>query len=359
MLINNLFQILNVKTMKQAQLEIPGEIKFKDVPVPGDPKPNEVLLHIKEIGICGSDIHVFHGKHPFVKKYPVIQGHEYSGEVVKIGKDVQKVKVGMKATARPQVVCGHCAPCRRGQYNICQNLSVQGFVADGAAQEYFMVTEDRVVVIPDTVSYEEAALVEPAAVGVHATKRSGDLHNKNVIVAGSGTIGNLIAQCAMIRGAKKVLVTTAKSDFRLGVLNECGIVNTVNLSKEKFQDAIKRVFGDEGFQVGFEAAGAQSAVTDLVAGVENGGTIIIVGVFEENPVVNMGFLGEHELSVLGSLMYLHDDYEEAVKLIAEKKIKTQPLITSRFPFNQYLDAYKFIDKQPDKSVKVMINVSDN
>ncbi len=344
--------------MKQAVLELPGKIEFRDIPMPNAPKPNEILLHIKKIGVCGSDIHVFHGKHPFVKKYPVIQGHEYSGEVVKVGKDVKKVKSGMKATARPQVVCGHCPPCLRGQYNICQNLTVQGFVANGAAQEYFMVTEDRIVVIPETVSYEQAALVEPAAVGAHATKRPGNLRGKNVVIAGSGTIGNFIAQFALARGAKKVLVTTAKSDFRLAKIRECCNAETANLSKENFWDATKRVFGDEGFQVGFEAAGAQGAVTDLISGVENGGTVIIVGVFEENPVVNMGFLGEHELKVLGSMMYLQEDYEEAVQFIEGGSIKTSPLITSRFSFNQYLDAYKFIEKQGDKSLKVMIDVSD-
>jgi L-iditol 2-dehydrogenase/threonine 3-dehydrogenase len=345
--------------MRQAVLLTPGDIEIREIPMPGELKPNEILLRIHNIGVCGSDIHVFHGKHPFVTRYPVIQGHEYSGEVIKTGSAVKAVLPGMKVTARPQVVCGKCKPCLRGQYNVCQNLTVQGFVANGSAQDYFVVTEDRIVVVPDNVSYEQAALIEPAAVGAHATLRAGDLHGKNVVVAGSGTIGNLIAQFAIARGAKKVLTTTAKSEFRLGIARQCGIAETANLSKEKFTDAIRRVFGDEGFQVGIEAAGAQGAVTDLIAGVENGGTVIIVGVFEENPVVNMGFLGEHELNVLGSMMYRHEDYEEAVRFIAEGRLKTTPLITSRFSFDQYLDAYHFIEKEGDKSLKVMINLTEN
>jgi L-iditol 2-dehydrogenase/threonine 3-dehydrogenase len=342
--------------MRQAVLVTPGSIELRDIPMPGELKANEVLLKIHKIGVCGSDIHVFHGKHPFVTKYPVIQGHEYSGEVVKTGSAVRRITPGMKVTARPQVVCGRCAPCLRGQYNVCQNLTVQGFVANGSAQEYFVVTEDRVVIVPDNVTYEQAALIEPAAVGAHSTLRAGDLKGKNVVVAGSGTIGNLIAQFAIARGAKKVLLTTAKSDFRLAIARECGITETANLSSEPFADAVKRVFGAEGFQVGIEAAGAQGAVTDLIGGVENGGTVIIVGVFEENPVVNMGFLGEHELNVLGSMMYRHEDYEEAVRFIAEGRIQTTPLITSHFGFEQYLDAYHFIEAQGDKSLKVMITL---
>jgi 2-desacetyl-2-hydroxyethyl bacteriochlorophyllide A dehydrogenase len=345
--------------MRQAVLTTPGDIEIREIPMPDPLKPNEILLRIHRIGVCGSDIHVFHGKHPFVTKYPVIQGHEYSGEVVQVGSAVTTVRPGMKATARPQVVCGKCAPCLRGQYNVCQNLTVQGFVANGSAQDYFVVTEDRIVAVPDSVSYEQAALIEPAAVGAHATRRAGPLTDKNVVVAGSGTIGNLIAQFAIARGAKKVLLTTAKSDFRLTVAHRCGITETANLSTESFPDAIKRVFGTEGFQVGIEAAGAQGAVTDLIAGVENGGTVIIVGVFEENPVVNMGFLGEHELNVLGSMMYRHEDYEEAVRFIADGRIQTTPLITSHFPFDQYLDAYHFIEKEGHKSLKVMIDVADN
>src|ERR1700680_2450104 len=119
--------------MRQAVLKTPGDIEIREIPMPGALKANEILLKIRRIGVCGSDIHVFHGKHPFVTKYPVIQGHEYSGEVVKGGRLVTIVKPGMKATARPQVVCGKCAPCLRGQYNVCQNLTVQGFVANGSA----------------------------------------------------------------------------------------------------------------------------------------------------------------------------------------------------------------------------------
>ena len=101
-------------------------------------------LKIKRIGICGSDIHVNHGKHPFTK-YPIVQGHEYSGEVVKTGKNVVRVKAGMKATGRPQLVCGICSACRRGDYNVCQNLKVEGFQANGCAQDYFIISEDRVL----------------------------------------------------------------------------------------------------------------------------------------------------------------------------------------------------------------------
>jgi L-iditol 2-dehydrogenase/threonine 3-dehydrogenase len=302
---------------------------------------------------------MYFGKHPFANTYPMVQGHEYGGEITKVGSAVTKFKPGMKATARPHVVCGQCPPCRKGQYNVCQNLKVEGCAGpEGSAQEYFIIPEDRAVAIPDGMSYDQVAMIEPIAVGAHSTKRPGDLKGKNVVVTGAGTIGNLVAQFAVARGAKKVMITDL-ADLKLDIARQCGIGATANISKEPFQHAVKRVFGDEGFQVGFEAVGAQPALTELIANVENGGTVIIIGVYVQNPVVNMGFLGEHELNVLGSMMYRHEDYLEAVDLVSKGVIKTAPLITRHFPFEQYHDAYKFIESHADQALKVMIDVAEN
>jgi len=316
---------------------------MRDVPPPRELKANELLLKIHRVGVCGSDVHMYYGKHPFANTYPMVQGHEYGGEIIKVGSDVRTFRPGMKATARPHLVCGQCPPCKKGQYNVCQNLKVEGCAGpEGSAQEYFIIPEDRAVAIPDGLTYDQVAMIEPIAVGAHSTKRPGNLKGKNVVVTGAGTIGNLVAQFAIARGAKKVLITDIV-DFKLDIARQCGIKETANIKNEPFATAIKRVFGSEGFQVGFEAVGAQPALTELIAGVEN-------------PVVNMGFLGEHELNVLGSMMYRHEDYLEAVDWVAKGLIKTTPLITQHFPFEKYHDAYKFIEAHTDQAVKVMIDL---
>jgi L-iditol 2-dehydrogenase/threonine 3-dehydrogenase len=340
--------------MRQAIMLSPGVIEYREIPEPGKLRDNEVLIRIKRIGVCGSDIHVFHGKHP-ATPYPVVQGHEYSAIVEAIGDKVTKVKPGMKATARPQIVCGECGPCKRGQYNACQKLKVQGFQAPGVAQDLFVVPEDRVVVIPENMSFEQGAMIEPAAVGAHSTNRASGLKGKNVVVSGAGTIGNLVAQFAKARGAAKVLITDI-SDYRLEIAGQCGINGTLNVKKTPFEEGVKAFFGDEGFQIGFEAAGVQSSLDVLMQFVEKGGEVIILGVYSQNPVVNMFYLGEHELNVFGSMMYRHEDYETAVEMIASGKIITAPLLSKSFPFSKYLDAYKFIEEQGDKSMKVMIEM---
>ncbi|MBA7541356.1 Sorbitol dehydrogenase [subsurface metagenome] len=243
----------------------------------------------------------------------------------------------------------------RGQYNACQELKVQGFQAPGVAQDYFVVPEDRLVVFPESMSFEQGAMIEPAAVGAHSTNRSSDLKGKNVVVAGAGTIGNLVAQFVKARGAKKVLITDI-SEYRLNKAKECGIDCAFNVKTLDFDKGVKAFFGNEGFQVGFEAAGVQASLDSLMANVEKGGEVIILGVFAKNPTVNMFFLGEHELNVFGSMMYRQEDYEEAVSLISKGKIKTEPLITQHFPFDQYSEAYKYIERRGDKTMKVMIDL---
>jgi len=339
--------------MRQAVMTEPGKIEFGDVPEPKVGK-GEILLRVKQIGVCGSDVHVNHGKHPFTS-YPVVQGHEFSGQVEAIGGGVTRVKVGDKATARPQIVCGKCGPCRRGDYNICDVLRVEGFQAPGCAQDLFVTTEDKIVPLPDSLTYEQGALIEPTAVGVHSTGRGGELKGRNVTVLGAGPIGNLVAQAVRCRGAKKILITDL-SDFRLDIAKKCGIPNTSNAGKESLADASKRVFGEEGFDVAFEAVGAEATMDAAIQNIEKGGTIVVLGVFGEKPRIDMSIVGDREQSIVGTLMYKHEDYVKAVELIASGDVITKPLVTKHFAFEQYPDAYKFIDDQGDKTLKVMIDL---
>ena len=341
--------------MRQIVMISPGKFEYRDVPCPSNIKDHQILVKIERIGICGSDIHVFHGQHP-ATPYPVIQGHEYSATVVDIGAAVTKVRKGMKVTARPQITCSVCAPCRAGRYNVCQNLKVQGFQADGVAQDYFVINEHNLVVIPENIDLNSGAMIEPLAVAAHSTNRASEIKNKNVVVSGAGTIGNLVAQFAKIRGASKVMIADYSS-YRLGIAKQVDICETVNLNDESFEDGVKRVFGDDGYQVGFEAAGVESSLTNLISNVEKGGEIVILGVYSKNPVVNMFHVGEHELNLKGTMMYLQEDYQEAVKFLDEGKVITEPLITKVFSFEQYLEAYKFIESNGDRCMKVIIDMS--
>ena len=340
--------------MRQAILVEPKHIEFKEVvePKAADLTAHQVLVNIKRIGICGSEIHSYHGLHP-ATFYPVVQGHEYSGVVMAVGSEVTVCKPGDHITARPQLVCGKCNPCKRGQYNVCEHLRVQAFQADGAAQDFFVVDDDRVAKLPEGMSLDYGAMIEPSAVGAHASNRT-DVKDKNVVVSGAGTIGNLIAQFCIARGAKKVLITDV-SDLRLAKARECGIKHTLNITKKTLKEAAQELFGEEGYQVGFEVAGVEVSIRSLMETIEKGSDIVVVAVFAKDPALSMFYLGEHELRLIGSMMYRHEDYLTAIDYVSKGIVNLKPLVSNRFAFEEYDDAYKFIDTHRETSMKVLID----
>jgi len=344
--------------MRQAVLIEPKHIEFKEVETPKSTEltAHQVMLNVKRIGICGSEIHSYHGLHP-ATFYPVVQGHEYAGVVVACGAEVTVCKPGDKITARPQLVCGECNPCKRGQYNVCEHLRVQAFQADGAAQDFFVVDDDRVVVLPESMSLDFGAMIEPTAVGAHSSART-NVKGKNVVVSGAGTIGNLVAQFCVARGAKNVLITDV-SDFRLAKAAECGIPHTLNVTKKSLKDAAREIFGDEGFQVGFEVAGVESSIRSLMECIEKGSDIVVVAVFAKDPALSMFHLGEHELRLIGTMMYRHEDYLTAIDYVNRGIVHLEPLISNRFSFEQYDEAYQFIDAHRETSMKVIIDLEQS
>jgi L-iditol 2-dehydrogenase len=339
--------------MKQATMTSPGQIEIHDVPVPA-PGAGEVLLRIQRIGVCGSDIHVYHGKHPLTS-YPVVQRHEFSAVLEAVGPGVTGLKPGTKVTSMPQIFCGECAPCRRGDYHICDKLKVQGFQAPGCAQELWVTSADMIVPLPEAFTFEQGALVEPASVAVHAVARAGKLAGRRAVVLGAGTIGNLVAQTARSEGAQ-VLITDL-SDYRLEVARQCGLPATSNPKEEDLAQAVQRVFGQAGFDVAFECVGVEATITAAVANIQKGGTLIIVGVFGDKPRLDLATVQDRELNLRGTLMYQRPDYQRAVELIASGGILTEPLVSKHFSMDNYIEAYRFIDKFGDKSMKVVIDVA--
>ncbi len=338
--------------MRQSVLTAPHTIIFREAPEPMA-GPGEVLVRIQRIGICGSDVHAYHGRHPFMF-YPKVQGHEFSGLVVGLGDGVVGLPLGAKVTARPQITCGVCIPCRRGDYNICNNLKVFGFQTDGVGQDLFAVAADKLVLLPDSFTLEQGALVEPAAVAVHATSRAGDMAKKNVVVLGAGPIGNLVAQMCRARGANVLL--TDISDDRLRVAKDCELPSRSNAAIESLADASSRFFDNAGFDIAFDCAGAETTVSAAVDQLNKGGIIVIVAVFHQKPPLDLAVIGDRELRLVGTLMYRHEDYEEAVRRIKSGDIITAPLESKHFPFEQWPAAYDYIDQQGPRTMKVFIDL---
>lgn len=339
--------------MLQQVMTEPKKVTFREIDVPKI-KEDQVLIKMKSIGVCGSDIHVFHGEHPFTS-YPVTQGHEVSGQIVEIGEKVDSFTVGQKVTIEPQIYCGECYPCRHGKYNLCEELKVMGFQDIGAASEYFAVDASKVTLLPEEMSYEEGAMIEPLAVAVHAIKQIGDVTGLNVAVLGAGPIGNLVAQSAKGLGAKSVLITDI-SDLRLEKAKECGVDHCVNTKTKDFGEAMIEAFGPDKADVIYDCAGNNITMGQAIKYARKGSDIVLVAVFSGMATIDLAVANDHELNIRSSMMYRHDDYVDAINMVNEGKTQLKPLIYKTFAFKDYQAAYEYIDQNRETSMKIMIDV---
>ena len=341
--------------MLQQVMTEPKQIIFREVPVPS-PEKGQVLVEIKRIGVCGSDIHVYHGMHPFTS-YPITQGHEVSGKIVGLGEDVAQFQLGQKVTIEPQVFCGECYPCRHGKYNLCEKLKVMGFQTTGTASEYFAVEASKVTPLPENLSYDEGAMIEPLAVTVHAAKRFPELEGAKVAILGCGPIGILLAQSCKALGAAQVLITDI-SDYRLELAKTCGVDFAINTAKDDFNEALIGAFGPDKADVIYECAGTDVTMNQAIQYARKGSTIVLVAVFGKMATVDLAVLNDHELDLNTSMMYRHEDYVEAIRLVSEGKIQLKPLMSKHFAFRDYLAAYEYIDSNRETTMKVLIDVDD-
>lgn len=341
--------------MLQQVMTAPGVIEFRETPRPIAAE-GQVLVRIMRIGICGSDIHVYHGKHPFTR-YPVTQGHEVSGRIEAVGSGVEGLSVGQKVTIEPQVCCGHCYPCTHGKYNLCEELKVMGFQTTGTASEYFTVDAAKVTPLPETMSYDEGAMIEPLAVTVHAAKRFPELKGARVAILGCGPIGILLMQSCKALGAASVLVTDV-SDYRLSVARSVGADYAVNTGETDMEQALRDAFGSDKADVIYDCAGSDITMDQAIRCARKGSTIVLVAVFSKLASVDLAVLNDHELELNTSMMYRHEDYVDAIRLVSEGKVQLRPLMSRHFAFRDYLKAYQYIDENREMTMKVIIDVQE-
>ncbi len=341
--------------MRRQIVTSPGIIEFSEEPIPKI-ADDEVLVKIIRIGICGSDIHVYHGKHPNTG-YPVTQGHEVSGVIEKIGKQVIDFTVGDKVTILPQIVCGKCYPCTHDQYHICDNLKVKGFQAPGAAVEYFVAKKEELVKLPEELTYEQGAMIEPVAVAVAALKKIDEKLLKNVVVLGGGPIGNLTAQVAKARGAKAVLLTEI-SEFRRKIAKKVGIDHVIDPRKIDLAKKIEEVFGSDKADIICDCVGSNETITEAINIARKGSTIILIGVYNEQPPIDLNTIQNCELTLKGTLMYQRSDYQDAITMVYTKRVTLEPLMTHHYKFEDYNQAYLDLEKNADNTMKVFINVDE-
>ncbi len=334
-----------------------NDLRLEQAPLPGEPGHNEVILESQTVGICGSDVHFLtEGRiGPFIMKEPLILGHESSAIVVKVGPSVNHLKVGDRVAVEPQIPCRVCDSCKHGYYNVCPDTK---FFAtppyNGSLTRIYKHAADFCFKLPEHVSYEEASLMEPLAVAVHACRRAGVKTGDNVLVVGAGPIGMSSILVAKAFGATKVLVTDINGK-RVAAAHKLGAdfsyVLKADSEAEVNADEIVTLMGGAP-DVTIECTGAGAATSLAIYATKTSGTLCLVGMGSGSSTVPLTYAITKELTITTSLRYANC-YPLALLLIAEGKVDPKPLITHRFNLEDALEAFETV-KRGD-GVKVMIN----
>lgn len=232
-----------------------------------------------------------------------------------------------------------------------------GFQTTGTASEYFTVDAAKVTPLPETMSYDEGAMIEPLAVTVHAAKRFPELKGARVAILGCGPIGILLMQSCKALGAASVLVTDV-SDYRLSVARSVGADYVVNTGETDMEQALRDAFGSDKADVIYDCAGNDITMGQAIRCARKGSTIVLVAVFSKLASVDLAVLNDHELELNTSMMYRHEDYVDAIRLVSEGKVQLRPLMSCHFAFRDYLKAYQYIDENREMTMKVIIDVQE-
>ena len=341
--------------MKALIHTAPLKLEYRDVPDPlfGD---DEVLVRVKAVAICGSDVHGYTGS-TGRRIPPIIMGHEAGGIVEAIGRNVQNVAEGDRITFDSTVFCNQCPACRQGRVNLCANRKVLGvstpaFHRDGAMAEYVVVPWWIIYRLPDAVSFEEAALIEPASVGLHAARITPVDVNDVVAVVGAGQIGLFAMQGARVKGAGKIVVLDVKEE-RLALARKLGADLTINPTSTDVTAEMQRVIGRPEADAVLEAVGTETTVTLALSLTKQGGDATLIGNVTPRIQVSLQDIVLRELTVRGSCA-VAGEYRAALDLIASGRIQAKPMISRVMPLSKGQEAFDALHRGEPGLMKIVL-----
>ncbi len=332
-----------------AVLYAPHDIRIEERAVP-KPGPNDVLVEIKAVGVCGSDVHYYeHGRiGSFIVRQPLILGHESAGVIVDVGEGVGKGRIGERVAIEPGVPDRVCPQCRAGRYNLCPNIRFFGTPPiDGAFTNYVTIPSDFAYTLPDQLSNEEGALIEPLSVGLWACRKAKLQGGDHVLITGSGPIGTLAMKVALALGATSVTMTDVFPQ-RLEMAQKLGATRTINVAKESLVDA--KLEAD----VLLECSGNEKALQDGIRSLRPAGTVVAVGMNPgEELSIPMSVLQNRELTLTGTFRYANT-YQDAISLVAAGRINLKSVITGHYTLDETEQALQATQNDPANIKSVVV-----
>ena len=340
--------------MRAAYIDKVSSIRFiDDAPEPQITASNQVKIRVVVTGICGSEIHAFHGTHPF-RIPPLVSGHEMAGVIVETGESVTDFKAGDRVTVEPHYGCGHCFLCRDGAYNICEKKLILGAWGwSGSFGEYIVVPQQTVIPIPDKLSFEEGALIEPLAVGMHALRISGFSVGDCAVVAGCGPIGLGVIMCAKIAGASQIIASDML-DFNLDLAKKMGATHPIHVGRENLCDAVKEITQGKGVDVCYLAFATPQLFFDALEVTRRGGVVSKIALTNKPVELPLFKLLQKEICLQGSSMYVRRDFELVIDAIVSGKIDASDFISGVMPVEKAAEAMEIADKRKNNNVKMLL-----
>ncbi len=325
---------------------------MQDVPEPevGD---NDVLIKIKKTAICGTDIHIYQWDEWSQKTIPVPMhvGHEFAGEVVRFGKNVKGHTVGERVSGEGHIVCGHCRNCKAGHRHLCINTKGVGVNRPGCFAELLSIPAENVFPLPDGVSDDEAAILDPLGNAVH-TALSFDLIGEDVLITGAGPIGIMAGAIANHVGARHTVITDV-NEYRMDLARKLGLKNVVDSRKQKLPDVMKALGMTEGFDVGLEMSGNPQAFNDMIANVKMGAKLALLGILPPNTTIPWSNVIFKALTL--KCIYGREIFETWYKMCAmlTSGLDIKPIITHRYPVKDFKEGFEIMSS--GKSGKVILD----
>lgn len=337
-----------------AYVTEPGRIAFRDVPIP-EISPHDVRIAVKAVSICGSDLHIFKGKHP-AAPLPVPVGHEIAGEVTAVGEEVTRVQPGDRVAVEPVIACGKCHFCLRGAYHLCQHISFQYRAGQGGFTPVFIAEEKWVHRLPHNISYHEGALIEPLSVAVHAVRKPQPELGITGAIFGDGSIGLLTLQVFKAAGGGACYLSGILP-YRLEKALELGAATVFNSSEQDPVAAIMKATGDLGVGLAFEAVGLETTLNQSLAALRKGGKAIVIGLFEApNVTIPANIFVQKEIALMGSQGY-NWDFQRAIAMVEAESVDLQTIITHTFPLEELQAAFDLLIARDEQPIKVVIDVA--
>ena len=304
-----------------------------------DPVPaqGEALLKVDYCGICATDIeeYVYGPKFLDEDKMPIITGHEVTATVVEAPRGADRVGPGTRVALNTVLTCGTCFWCSMGETQQCEQFTVVGFDRDGGLAEYLTWPADELIPLPDNVSSEAAALIEPSGVAHHCVQRAGIRPGETVAVVGAGTVGTLTMQIAKAQGARVFAVDVKR--MSLDLASNLGAEVAINAAEEDAEEILKGLTEGRGPDVVIDAAGAPNTPADCLRYVRRGGRVVLVAIYTSTPEFDFNSIVAQEKTVIGTIAYTRADVQASVDLIASGKLKTTPLITDQIGLEEVID----------------------